>query len=56
MAIEDIIKKFYQEDCEDEGIKFSQKEFEAFLDFLAVDLYDWFKENINQFYKQKLKI
>ncbi len=54
--IDDIIKKFYQEYCKDEGIKFSEKEFGAFLDFLDIDLYDWFKENINQFYKQKLKI
>lgn len=49
MFIDDIIKNFYTEYCDETGIEFSEKEFERFLDFLRIDLYDWFKENIKQF-------
>jgi|GEM_PF-1101868 len=55
MSIETDIKEFYKEYCEEEEIKFSEKEFKEFFDFLLVDLYDWFNENANQFFKQKFE-
>lgn len=54
MVIDDTIKEFYQEYCEEEEIKFSEKEFGQFFDFLLIDLYDWFKENADQFFIQKV--
>ena len=47
--IRDIFKKY----CEKNNKEFNEQEFQKFLEFLEIDFYDWIKENLNQFYKQK---
>lgn len=47
--IYDIFKEYYGK----MNKKFNKNEFQKFLDFLEIDFYDWVKENLNQFYKQK---
>lgn len=49
----DEIRKIFQENCEEENMKYSGQEFQKFLEFLEIDFYDWMKENLKQFYKQK---
>ncbi len=49
------IKKIYKEHCEERNIKFSEKEFQDFLEFLEIDFYDWVKENLKQYYKNKTR-
>ena len=48
----DEIRSIFQEDCEDDNIKFSEKEFQRFLEFLEIDFHDWIRGNLNYFYKQ----
>jgi len=45
----DIFEEYYGK----ENRKFDENEFQKFLNFLEIDIYDWVKENLNQFYKQK---
>ena len=47
------VKKLFKEYCEENKIEFSENKFEQFLKFLEIDFYDWVKENLNQFNKQK---
>lgn len=47
------IEKLFREYCEENNLGFSERKFEEFLRFLEVDFYDWVKENIRQFNKQK---
>ena len=48
------IEKLFREYCEENKIEFSAEKFTEFLKFLEIDFYDWVKENINQFYQNKL--
>lgn len=48
-----IIKKIYREYCEENKIKFSEKEFVDFLNFLEIDFYDWVKENLRYYFRDK---
>jgi len=43
------IRDVFKEYCEEENIKFNEKKFKNFLDFLEIDFYDWIKENFEQF-------
>jgi hypothetical protein len=43
------IREFYNEECEDEGKKFSEKEFKTFVDYCEGDFYQWLEENIKYF-------
>ncbi len=43
------MRTFYKEECEDGSIKFSEKEFEAFIQFCEIDLYDWLRSNLRYF-------
>lgn len=48
------IRKFYKEECEkeeleDDGKKYSEKEFEKFVEFCEIDLYDWLRGNLRYF-------
>ena len=43
------IKSVYREYCKKEKIKFSEKAFKRFIEFLEVDFYDWITENLKQF-------
>ena len=47
------VEKLFKEFCEENKIEFSENKFEQFLKFLEIDFYDWVKENLNQFNKQK---
>ena len=47
------IRDVFKEDCEEENKKFSEKEFQKFLEFLDIDFYDWIKGNLRYFYQQK---
>lgn len=47
------IEKLFKEYCEENNLEFSGQKFKEFLKFLEVDFYDWVKENLNQFNKQK---
>lgn len=49
----DEIRGIYKEYCEKEEVGFSENDFEEFLKFLELDFYDWIKENLNQFSKQR---
>jgi hypothetical protein len=45
------IREEFREYCKEYKIKFSNKKFMAFLDFLEIDFYDWVRENLRQFDK-----
>ena len=45
----DAIKDFYEEQCEEIGRKFSEKEFNDFLIFCETDFYDWLNTNWKHF-------
>lgn len=47
------IKKIYNEYCEDKDIKFSEKGFRDFLEFLELDFYDWIRENLKVYFRNK---
>ncbi len=47
------IKKIYKEYYKERNIKFSEKEFQDFLEFLNIDFYDWVKENLKQYFRNK---
>jgi len=49
----DQILSVFKEYCEGNKLEFSENKFEEFLKFLEIDFYDWMKENLNYFYKQK---
>ena len=49
------IRDIFEEDCEEDGEKFTEKNFQSFLQFLEIDLYDWVKGNLRYFYQQKQK-
>ncbi|RKX71361.1 hypothetical protein DRP43_02545 [candidate division TA06 bacterium] len=50
------IRDIFREYCKNGNIKFKEEEFYKFLNFLEIDIYDWIKENCNQFHKQQLNI
>lgn len=47
------VEKLFKEYCEENKIEFLENKFDQFLKFLEIDFYDWVKENLNQFNKQK---
>ena len=47
------IRNIFKESCEKGGGVFSEARFQEFLKFLEIDLCDWVKENIKQFYSTK---
>lgn len=49
----DEIRNVFKESCKKGGEIFSETRFQKFLKFLEIDLYDWVKENIKQFYSTK---
>lgn len=49
------IKKIYKEYCGEKGIKLSEKNFNNFLEFLEIDFYDWARENLKQYFRDKKK-
>ena len=49
----DAIRDIFKEDCEEENMKFNEKEFEKFLEFLEIDFRDWVNGNLRYFYKQQ---
>jgi len=51
----DEIRDIFKEDCEEGGEKFTEKNFQDFLQFLEIDLYDWVRGNLRYFYQQKQK-
>ncbi|MBN2544708.1 MAG: hypothetical protein JXB50_02855 [Spirochaetes bacterium] len=40
---------FYKDYCNDLNIPFSMKKAKKFIDFLSVDIYDWFRSNFRYF-------
>jgi hypothetical protein len=47
------IERLFKEHCKENNIKFSTKKYKKFLKFLEIDFYDWIKENLKQFDKNK---
>ena len=47
------IEEIYKEYCEEVGIRFRKKEFGDFLKFLEIDFYDWVKENLKCYFREK---
>ncbi len=45
----DTIREIYEWHCEEMKIPFVENQFEDFLDFLAIDIYDWVSGNIKYF-------
>jgi len=53
MDYKNEIRKIYQEYCKENGIKFLEKDFKDFLEFLEIDFYDWVKENLKIYFRDK---
>ena len=49
------IRKFYKEECKDYDMKYSETEFEAFVDCCERDFYEWLKENLKYFIREELQ-
>lgn len=49
------MRTFYKEDCEKEGKKFSEKEFELFIECCERDFHQWLRDNVNWFYKEQFE-
>jgi hypothetical protein len=47
------IRKIYKDYCQERNIKFSEKDFRDFLEFLEIDFYDWVKENLKYYFREK---
>lgn len=47
------IRKIYKEYCSEIDKKFNKKEFDDFLQFLEIDFYDWIKENLRCYFRDK---
>ena len=47
------IREIYESHCEEMEIPFDEKEFQNFLDFLAIDINDWVDGNLRYFYIKK---
>lgn len=52
---DDEIRKIFNEENKEYGEKFTDKNFQKFIQFLEIDLRDWVKENVREFYRQKQK-
>jgi len=50
----DEIRNIFKESCGKSGESFSEAQFQGFQKFLEIDLYDWVKGNIKQFYSTKI--
>ncbi|MBI4546500.1 MAG: hypothetical protein HY707_00860 [Ignavibacteriae bacterium] len=46
------IQSFYQEYCHEQGIKFTKKKFQSFVDCCERDFFQWLKENLKYFESQ----
>lgn len=46
---EDIIREIYESHCKEIEISFNESQFEDFLNFLAIDIYDWVDGNLKYF-------
>ena len=53
MDYKNEIRKIYQEYCKENSIKFLEKDFKDFLEFLEIDFYDWVKENLKIYFRDK---
>jgi len=51
----DEIRNLFMEDCEEDGEKFVEENFQKFLKFLEIDFRDWVKGNLRYFYQQEQK-
>lgn len=52
MSYKKEIRKIYKEYCEEDNIKFAEKDFKDFLEFLEIDIYDWIKENLRCYFRE----
>lgn len=48
------LKFIYLDFCEDSKVEFEAIDFEKFQQFLAIDFYDWVKENFNYYQINKI--
>ncbi len=53
MDYKNEVRKIYKEYCEKKDIKFSEKDFRSFLEFLEIDFYDWVRENLKCYFRDK---
>ncbi len=49
------IREFYKERCEDGKEKFSEKDFEAFIDYCERDFHQWLSDNFKYFHGKARK-
>lgn len=47
------IREIYKDYCDENDIKFTEKYFKDFLEFLEIDIYDWVKENLRCYFRDK---
>ncbi len=47
------IKEIFKEYCKENEIKFTEKDFKDFLEFLEIDIYDWVKENLRCYFRDR---
>lgn len=45
----DEIRHQFKEYCKEHNLKYSDDNFQLFLNFLEVDFYDWIKDNLKYF-------
>lgn len=45
----DTIREIYESRCKEIKIPFNESKFEGFLNFLAIDIYDWVDGNLRYF-------
>jgi hypothetical protein len=46
-------KGLFKEYCKYHNIKFSIRDLKDFLEFLEIDFYDWIKENLREYFRDK---
>jgi len=51
----DEIRDVFKENCEEEGKKFTEKEFKKFLECCEKDFYQWLRDNLKYFAIEKNK-
>ncbi len=53
MDYKNEVKKIYKEYCKDRSIKFSERNLKDFIEFLEIDFYDWVRENLKFYFRDK---
>ena len=49
----DEIRSIYEDYCKKDGKAFDDEWFKEFLKFLETDFYDWVRENLRSYFREK---